>query len=304
MKQNSTILIANVNAGLLRKNPELVLEYMKEIGDDIRLIEVEKLGDTEKAIRGLLAQGKPSRIIIMGGDGTVAEACKVLSGTDVELGIFPGGTANVLALEYEIPNDIKKNAAMILRGRTKEFYPGVIENGVQGREPAMFIQMLGVGGDGALVVHTSWHMKRRLGSFSYVVSLLYSAPFIGKRAFNVEVDGQILEVYGAVASLGKYYAGRHRILPERPKRDQLGLCVIKRRGVMGLFDLAFHCIGFKRPSIEVIYASRVKFYNLAGDIFAQTDGTTFGYNSNSSLIVKRAQQAIKFIIPSDFEFKN
>src|SRR5205807_4848035 len=48
-----------------------------------------------------------------GGDGTVMEVASGLLGTDIPLAIFPGGTANVMAVELGIPIDLAQACALV-----------------------------------------------------------------------------------------------------------------------------------------------------------------------------------------------
>jgi diacylglycerol kinase family enzyme len=69
---------------------------------DVRVVEPERLPD---AIADAVAHGT-RRIVVVGGDGTIASAAHSLVGTGVELGIVPGGTLNHFARDLGIPADL------------------------------------------------------------------------------------------------------------------------------------------------------------------------------------------------------
>src|SRR5688572_18688775 len=50
------------------------------------------------------------RILVAGGDGTIATAAALVAKTDVELAILPGGTLNHFAKDHGIPTDLGKAA--------------------------------------------------------------------------------------------------------------------------------------------------------------------------------------------------
>jgi diacylglycerol kinase family enzyme len=65
------------------------------------------------------AAAKYPRIVIAGGDGTIASAAQLLTGGDVELAILPLGTLNHFARDLEIPTDLGKAAALAANGTAK-----------------------------------------------------------------------------------------------------------------------------------------------------------------------------------------
>jgi diacylglycerol kinase family enzyme len=58
-------------------------------------------------LRTLLRNGC-ARVLVAGGDGTIATAAGVLAGTNTELAILPGGTFNHFARQHGIPTDLQK----------------------------------------------------------------------------------------------------------------------------------------------------------------------------------------------------
>jgi diacylglycerol kinase family enzyme len=58
-------------------------------------------------------------IVVHGGDGTINEVLQPLVGGTTPLAVWPGGTANVLAKELELPTDLDRVADMVAAGRTR-----------------------------------------------------------------------------------------------------------------------------------------------------------------------------------------
>lgn len=82
---------------------------------DVREVEPAKL---EKEIRAAVAAGA-KRILIAGGDGSICAAAQVVSGTDVELAILPGGTLNHFAIDNGIPVDLAEAAKVAIGSVTR-----------------------------------------------------------------------------------------------------------------------------------------------------------------------------------------
>lgn len=67
----------------------------------LREVEPDALAD---AVRAAVDAGA-SRVLVAGGDGTIATAAAALAGTGVELAVLPGGTLNHFASHLRIPTD-------------------------------------------------------------------------------------------------------------------------------------------------------------------------------------------------------
>lgn len=60
----------------------------------------------------------PDTLVACGGDGTVNLVAQLLLNSEMQLGIIPLGSANGLAYELEIEEDIEESLDLILRGKT------------------------------------------------------------------------------------------------------------------------------------------------------------------------------------------
>jgi diacylglycerol kinase family enzyme len=69
----------------------------------------------QRAIRETLAD-KPQRILIAGGDGSIATAAGLVVRTGIELAVLPGGTLNHFARDHDIPVDLPAAARVALGG--------------------------------------------------------------------------------------------------------------------------------------------------------------------------------------------
>jgi diacylglycerol kinase (ATP) len=143
--------------------------------------EVPKSKFAPKRVRQALKDGA-DLVIAWGGDGLVQRCTTVLAGTDVPLGIIPAGTANVLATNLGIPQDLGEAARIALKGDDRRLDVGRL-NGER------FAVMAGVGFDARLIDATSKSAKRRFGKLSYLRTGAgaIQAPAMKLR---VKVDGE------------------------------------------------------------------------------------------------------------------
>lgn len=87
---------------------------------DVGGFEVREVGpDQIRATALELAERRPKRIVVCGGDGSLCTVAHVLAKTGIELAIVPGGTLNHLAKHLGLPDDPREAAALAHTGITR-----------------------------------------------------------------------------------------------------------------------------------------------------------------------------------------
>jgi diacylglycerol kinase family enzyme len=92
-------------------NAEAARKALTEVGFDLEEVDPK---DLEARLKKAVDEGA-RRILVAGGDGTIATAAALVARTDVELAILPGGTLNHFAKDHNIPTDLGK-AALVAAG--------------------------------------------------------------------------------------------------------------------------------------------------------------------------------------------
>ena len=93
-------------------NAEAAREAISAAGFELEAVQPKELEQClEKAIR----EGT-KRILVAGGDGTIATAAGLVAKTKTELAILPGGTLNHFAKDHGIPTDLGKAALVAADG--------------------------------------------------------------------------------------------------------------------------------------------------------------------------------------------
>lgn len=89
-------------------NAEAAREALAKAGFELEAMEPSEIGNR---IKQALDQGA-RRILVAGGDGTIATAAGLVANRDVDLAILPGGTLNHFAKDHGIPTDLEKAAVV------------------------------------------------------------------------------------------------------------------------------------------------------------------------------------------------
>lgn len=143
--------------------------------------EIQKSDEAPKWARLALEKGAEV-IFIWGGDGTVQQCIDALVDTKAVLAILPAGTANLLAGNLEIPNDISKAVAVGLRGIRR-----VLDTGSFNGE--YFAVMAGTGFDAFIIKEASVKLKDVVGRLAYFYSGTKNLSSRRVKAV-IEVDGR------------------------------------------------------------------------------------------------------------------
>ena len=127
------------------------------------------------ALRRAVADGLP-RVLVAGGDGTLASAASVLAGTATALAVLPGGTLNHFARDHGIPADLDEALQVAERGPVKAVDVGYLNDQL----------FLGTSSVGAYVrfVQTRDRLERWLG---YWVASVAAGLRILRTLRNVKV---------------------------------------------------------------------------------------------------------------------
>src|SRR5579871_3917151 len=96
-------------------------------------------------------------VIGWGGDGTISEIVDGLVGTDVAVGVIPGGTVNLWARELGISTNLRRAALQLVGAERRRIDVGRLT--INGRRKQHFVLMAGLGLDGAVMARVSKPLK-------------------------------------------------------------------------------------------------------------------------------------------------
>jgi diacylglycerol kinase (ATP) len=108
--QKKYILVVNPISGDVDKAEIIEIATAFATNENIDLIVYETTGKSdESAIQKLQEENNAERIIVVGGDGTIKMVAEAVQNHNVILGIIPGGSANGLSVDLDLPDEIEEN---------------------------------------------------------------------------------------------------------------------------------------------------------------------------------------------------
>jgi len=179
-------------------------------------------------------------VLVCGGDGTINEVINGLAGSQVPLGLLPGGTANILARELGLPLDPVRAAAgfshwsplRIPLGKATWCNEKASINGAPAQKEQAtryFISVAGVGYDAHIVYKLSLQMKLSWGVAGYIMEALRQAFHYPFQSFSCRADdGPDRVATFAAAQRARNYGGWLHLTPDaRFFDDRFNLCLFK-----------------------------------------------------------------------------
>jgi diacylglycerol kinase (ATP) len=127
-------------------------------------------------------------LMVVGGDGVIADALQALAGTDIPLGIIPAGTGNDHAREYALPtNDPAAAADVVADGWTETVDLGRIRdhNGV-----TKWFGTVAAAGFDSLVTDRANRMRWPRGRMRYNLAMLAELSRLRLLPFRLVLDGR------------------------------------------------------------------------------------------------------------------
>ncbi len=219
-------LVANEGSG--SSDPERCAACLEASGARIRRFGIEQL---EQAV-----QSRPDRLVVAGGDGSIAGAAAAAGAAGVPLAVIPAGTANDFAHRLGLPSELSEACDLAVRGtRLRELELGWINQ----ERPFVNVASAGLPAPAARSA-SSW--KRLLGPLAYGLGALSAGLTAKPLRCLVDCDGGELLAGDAwqvtVAASGAFGAGA-AIEVADPADGVLEVLAIEAGPRLGLVGLAY-----------------------------------------------------------------
>lgn len=214
-------LIVNPDAGGYRLDRVLALrEAFRRHGARVTLAHIGPG-------RQLRIEDDADLLVVAGGDGTLRHAAMALltSGRDLPMACFPMGTVNLLHLETGGPTKPDDFAHAALNQIKAQFHVPATING------EMFFGCACVGPDAHAVAGVSLRLKRLIGRYAYVASMLRLLGRWHRPQLTIVADGKSYKCEAVYVAKGIYYGGPYTFAPEaRRTSAKLHVLALKSAG--------------------------------------------------------------------------
>ena len=167
---------------------------------------------------GLLAREllntPPDLLAVCGGDGTLNEVASAVPAPPFPVAILPGGTANVVARELDIPLDPITALGVALGGKIRR-----VDLGSLGPEGRNFVFVAGIGFDAYVAAGVRPALKARIGTAAYAAAIVECLRRYSFPEFDVSVQGRTFRATSCLVCNARSYGGGLLFCPHASMTD-------------------------------------------------------------------------------------
>ena len=294
-KRQHLHIIINPAAGRMEPILPVINAAMKEAGIQWDVSITKERDDGLRLAKAAVKQGADV-VGVYGGDGTVMEVINGLMGSEVPLAILPGGSANFMANELNIPKDLKEACKLICEGPAK-----LRTIDVGQFDKRYFIVGISIGFEADMLKGTSRKTKNRIGMLAYVFPAIAALKKIKTVRYDLKIDGQEDKVEGVtciIANTGNVGFADVSLDRHIDVSDGLLDIIVVRKANLSLFKLIVLALfrGERRDNVELVKHWQGKDIKVAVSPkqMAQCDGEVLEQIPSH---IKVIPAAIKVLVP-------
>lgn len=227
-----------------------IRNYFKPLSHGIEIYILKDKDDTGTIIEQV-EKFQITRIVAVGGDGTVTLIAKQLYGRNLKMGILPAGSANGMATELEIPATPKEALDVIVNGKIK--HCDVIK--INNKEISLHLSDFGL--NAQLIRY--FEESRLRGMWGYarmVLKVLWNKKLLDAHVLADSANLDIKAYMIVIANARKYGTGA-LINPDGQLGDRLFEIIIFRKfPVWQLFKMLLSYKKFSPKTVEIFHTKK------------------------------------------------
>ncbi len=271
MKSKTQKLLFIVNPG--SGNGEInysdeITSFFKERKEEAEIYELPSDCSLEK-LKKEIAKSGADRVIAVGGDGTLKLVAECLINTETPIGIIPAGSANGMAKELGVPQELQEALALTTAGKLKKIHAVKVND-------ELCIHLSDIGFNAYLVKKFDELPER--GMRTYAKAAWHAFWNHKKMDVTFKVDGKVIHEKAAmvaIANATKYGTGL-QINPEGKLDDELfEIIIVKEYAVMEILKIWISKLPWNPKKIESYQLSELQI-KTKHKVHFQVDGEYLG----------------------------
>ncbi|RAJ22413.1 diacylglycerol/lipid kinase family protein [Pedobacter cryoconitis] len=246
----------------------VIADFFKALEHKFEIYELTKDCSNDQ-LKAAIDQAKATRVIAVGGDGTLKLVCELLKGTKTPIGIIPAGSANGMAKELGVPLDINEALDLAIHGETKEIH-AVVVNG------ELCIHLSDIGFN-AYIVKKFDDLPQR-GMWGYTKALWKALWSHHKMEVEFQIGEETIRSEAAMVVIANatMYGTGVKINPDGKLDDDVfEVILVKKYSLMEIIKIRFTDLPFNPEKIESFQTKGLRIHTKHSAHF-QVDGEYIG----------------------------
>jgi len=286
---NILFILNPVSGGKKRIHWEpIIRNYFKQLSYQIHFYILSKKEDAS-TINYWIEKIAPQKIVAAGGDGTVSLVAKQLLGSSIPLAILPGGSANGMATELNIPKDPSSALDNIINGIEKKC------DVIKINEDNICIHLSDFGLNARIVKYFDKNAMRGMWGYArMLIKILVEGKPVNAHIVADDVDVNIPAYMIVIANATKYGTGAV-INPDGLIDDgKFELVVVRKLSWIGFVKMFLSKKPFNPKKVE-IFQTRKAVITAKRRTHFQVDGEFIGKRKNVTAEI--IPSALTFLVP-------
>lgn len=291
--ENYILLVVNPISGDSEKEPivNLVKTEATKRNYSFQLYKTTGKSDVEN-IRAIINENEPSRLLVAGGDGTISLVAECILGTDICLGIIPAGSANGMAVNFNLPETLPEQVEIALSDCSIKIDVLFINEKL-----CLHIADLGINAE-LIENYENSGIRGKFGYFLQSIPTLINSdsPF----DFTIEMENETVKKTGillAIANANKFGTGA-TINPEGKINDgKFEILIFKNLDFSEIFKTMQERPEMSSDFIHVISLNRARI-RCANKVPFQIDGEFMGETNDVNIKIEKEKLLVA--LPESF----
>ncbi|WP_225872457.1 diacylglycerol/lipid kinase family protein [Pedobacter polaris] len=287
LKIQKLLFIVNPNSGSKDVDYKKEIEsFFKSKDEQLEIYQLSENCSLTK-IKSIIEKSGADRVIAVGGDGTLKLVAECLLETNIPIGIIPAGSANGMAKELGIPQELNKALELTITGKLKQIHTVLIND-------ELCIHLADIGFNAYLVKKFDELSTR--GMVTYAKAAWHAFWYHRKMDVEFKIGNKTIKEKAAMVAIAnaKQYGTGFEINPDGKLDDELfEVIIVKEYAVMEIIKIWISKLPWNPKKIERFQSSNLKITTKHKAHF-QVDGEYQG--KVSTVEAKIMPQAITVIV--------